>query len=111
MGADMLNLDHLAEPTRAWVEAVAAEFDLDAHHHRLLILAAQAFDRAEEARVILARDGLTYLDRFGAPKARPEVAVERDARIAFARLLRELDLDLVGEPDTPRPPSLRSNRG
>lgn len=106
-----MHLDHLAEATRDWVLAVVAEYDLDRHHHRLLVLAAQAFDRAEEARVILAETGLTYLDRFGAPKARPEVAVERDARIAFARLLRELDLDLVGEPDAPRPPSLRSNRG
>lgn len=108
----MLNLDHLAEPTRAWVAYVLAEFDLDRHHHRLLILAAQAYDRAEEAREILARDGLTYLDRFGAPKARPEVSVERDSRIAFARLLRELDLDMTGtEADGPRPPILKSNRG
>lgn len=106
-----LAIDHLAAPTRAWVQVVVAEYDLDRHHHRLLILAAQAYDRAEEARVILARDGLVTCTEAGGLKAHPCVGIERDARIAFARLLRELDLDLIGEPDAPRPPSLRSNRG
>lgn len=80
-----------------------AEFELGDHHVRLLTLAAQAWDRAEEAREALAEHGTTYTDRFGQPRARPEVAIERDARLAFARLLRELDLD--GEPaPAPRPP-------
>ena len=106
-----LPTDHLAEPSRAWVAAVLAEYDLDQHHHRLLMLAAQAFDRAEQARVILARDGLVTCTDQGGLKAHPAVAIERDARVAFARLLRELDLDMTSEADAPRPPSLRSNRG
>lgn len=106
----MLNLDHLAPETRAWVLAVVADFDLDQHHHRLLILAAQAFDRAEQARLILARDGLVTCTDAGGLKAHPAVAIERDARIAFARLLRELDLDMTGI-DEARPPILKSNRG
>lgn len=107
----MLNLDHLAPETRAWVLSVVADFDLDQHHHRLLILAAQAFDRAEQARLILARDGLITATDQGGLKAHPAVSIERDARVAFARLLRELDLDMTGEADAPRPPILRSNRG
>ncbi len=107
-----LSTDHLAPETRAWVEAVAADFELERHHHRLLMLAAQAFDRAEEARQILSRDGLVTCTDAGGLKAHPCVGIERDSRVAFARLLRELDLDLVGtEADGPRPPSLRSNRG
>jgi len=37
------------------------------------------------------------------PRPRPEVAIERDARLAFARLLRELDLG-APPPMEPRPP-------
>ena len=103
---------HLKRATAAWFRGVLEEYELQPHHVRLLELAGEAWDRCQQAREALAEHGLVFTDRFGAPHSRPEVAVERDARIAFARLLRELDLDL--EPPAPpsgrRPPSLRSNR-
>jgi len=94
---------HLRPKTRAWWAEVHHSFALEAHHVRLLTLAAEAFDRAEQAREILAKTGLTFTDRFGQPHARPEVAIERDSRTAFARLLRELDLDSEPQPEF-RPP-------
>lgn len=94
---------HLARDTAAWWRATVAEYeDMEDHHVRLLTLCAEAWDRAEQARVLLAEHGITFVDRYGQPRARPEVNIERDARIAFARLLRELDLDGEPEPD-PRP--------
>jgi phage terminase small subunit len=102
---------HLQPATARWFRHVLQSFDLEQHHVRLLQLAAQAWDQAEEARAALATHGSTYTDRFGCPKARPEVAIARDATIAFARLIRELDLD-VDPPSAPsRPAPLRSNRG
>ena len=82
---------------------VLAEYELQPHHVRLLSLAAEAWDRAQQARTALAEHGTTYLDRFGTPRARPEVAIERDSRLAFARILREVDLDGEVGPD-PRLP-------
>ncbi len=95
---------HLRQPTAKWWRSVVDEFDLDPHHVRLLTLAAEAWDRGQQAREVIDNDGMTFTDRFGSPKPRPEVAIERDARISFARLLRELALDGVGGPETPRAP-------
>jgi phage terminase small subunit len=66
-------------------------------------MAGEAFDRATEARETIEAEGTYFKDRFGCPKAHPAVAVERDARVLFARLVRELDLDGDVAPD-PRPP-------
>ena len=97
---------HLTEKSRKFFKSVMVEFELEEHHVKLLTLACQAWDRAEEARQIIAKNGLTYQDRFGQPCSRPEVAIERDSRVAFARLLREVGLD-ASEPDDKRPPRLK----
>jgi phage terminase small subunit len=92
--------EHLRSVTREWWSSVVEEWQLEPHHVRLLTLAGEAWDRCEQAREAIAESGLTYNDRFDTPRARPEVAIERDSRLAFARLLRELALD-----DVPPPPS------
>ena len=102
--------EHLRKATRAWFEGVITDYELADHHVRLLILAAESWDRCEQAREALAEYGLTFVDRFECPRIRPEVAVERDSRIAFARLLRELDLDIAPPPQSGRPPAIHSNR-
>ena len=76
---------------------------LEPHHVRLLTLAAEAWDRGQEARQILDAEGITTVDRFGQARAHPAVAIERDARLASARLMRELDLDAEPAPSS-RPP-------
>lgn len=95
---------HLRPLTAKWWRSVTADFDLDSHHVRLLTLAAEAWDRGQQAREVVDADGMTFTDRFGCPKPRPEVAIERDSRIGFARLLRELALDGVDGPEAPRVP-------
>ena len=92
---------HLSAEAKEWWRTVVSDYELDPHHLRLLRLAAEAWDRGQQARRALVR-GVTYRDRFNQPRARPEVAIERDARLAFARLVRELGFD-VANPDA-RPP-------
>jgi P27 family predicted phage terminase small subunit len=101
---------HLTPETAAWWNAVLMEYALEPHHLRLLRLACEAWDRTQQAREILDRDGLTTETESGGLKAHPCIGIERDARLAFARLLRELDLDAETPADRARPPALRSNR-
>jgi P27 family predicted phage terminase small subunit len=102
---------HLSEPSQAWWRAIVADYELGPHHLRLLEGAADAWDRMVQARETVAREGLTIDTEHGAKK-HPAVSIEHDARLAFARLMREIELDS----DAPRieaftrPPELRSNR-
>jgi len=96
---------HLKPATKKWWISVTKQFSLDAQYLRILTLAAEAWDRGEQARDYLNENGLTYTDRFGQPKSRPEVSIERDSRLGFARMIRELCLD--DGPDDTRPPRSR----
>ena len=98
--------DHLRPETARWFTEVCKTFDLESHHRRLLRLAAESWDRGQQAREILDREGLIFEDRFGSPKARPEISIERDSRIGFARLVRELGLD-HSEIEPPRGPTIK----
>ena len=62
----------------------------------MLRAAYECCDRLNEARLILANEGITYEDRFGCPMKHPAVSIEETAPLQFVRLLRELDLE--GEP-------------
>lgn len=92
---------HLREETRRWWRSVVKEWDLETHEQMLLTAAAETWDRVQEAREAIDADGMTYVDRFGQPKPRPEVSIERLQKLAFARLMKTLDLD-VAPPAAPR---------
>jgi P27 family predicted phage terminase small subunit len=101
---------HLCAETRRWWSSVVEEYELEPHHVRLLTLAAETWDRIQQARRVIARDGLTAKTRDGV-KLHPAVRVEQDGKVIFARLLRELDLDVEPPAERKRPPMLRSIRG
>jgi len=84
---------HLSKASSAWWREVVRDWKMETHHLQLLTLAAEALDRAEEARAAVAGAGAYYADRWGAPRPHPGIAVERDARLQYARLLKQLDLD------------------
>ena len=96
---------HLMPETRAWVEAELIEYELEAHRERLLIQAAEVWDRLQAARAVIERDGPFWTDKDGRPRKHPALDCERNDRIVFARLLRELNLSI--EPPESRPPGLR----
>lgn len=84
------------------------EYVLESHQIRLLTLACEAFDRGQQAREIIKKEGMVFNDRYGCPKPRPEIAIERDSRTSFARLIRELRLDVDPPSPEDRPPRMKS---
>lgn len=93
MPADPKPPAHLSAPTRRFWRAVLADWELTQAELRVLQTACEAWDRLQGARAVLDREGVSYVDRFGAPRMRPEVAVERDSRVAFLRAIRQLGLE------------------
>ena len=72
---------------------IVQQFVVEPHHRAILEQACHALDRAIEARKLLDEQGLTVAGQKGVMKMHPAAAVERDSRVAVARLLRELNLD------------------
>lgn len=90
-----------AAARRLWRETVES-YELERHHLELLERACRALDQTIEAEEILRRDGIVVEGRYGI-RAHPAVAIARDARTSFARLLREIDLEGVAAADTRMP--------
>lgn len=97
---------HLSEDSAAWWRRVVTDYALDEHHRHLLTLACECLDRGRAAREAIQRDGLMQGTRV-----HPATKVENESAIRFARLLRELDLDVEPPAEAKRPPMLRSVRG
>lgn len=83
----------LSAAARAWVEAVISKYHLETHHYRFLLQAADFWDEAEQATVILRREGVTVLSAAGTTKVHPALAVARSSRLGFAAMCKALGLD------------------
>jgi P27 family predicted phage terminase small subunit len=102
---------HLSVSAQAWWRTTVETYVLAEHHLRLLQLACEAWDQAQKARTQIEDEGLTVQGQGGIIRAHPCVMIEKNARLAVARFVRELDLD-VEPPVSERigPPGILSNR-
>ncbi len=83
-----------------WRDQVREDYGIcDAPGLALLDQAALALHRAEQARALLAAEGLVLRDRFGQIKPHPANVIVRDAEASFRAALKDLQLDL--EPAKP----------
>jgi P27 family predicted phage terminase small subunit len=92
---------HLRSETRRWFREISERYLLESHHSRLLLLAAECWDRSREARDILLKDGLVSTNKYGEARPHPAVLIEKDSRSQFMRAIRELGLDIADEPARP----------
>lgn len=86
--------DHLSREAKSWWRRINSEWELGADALLLLRGALESFDRTEEARKLLDKDGLMVLDRFQQRKAHPAASIERDSRLQMVRCWRALNLDV-----------------
>lgn len=97
---------HLTPESAEWWNEINASYQLQSYQLKILTAAAEALDVANEAAAALRVNGLTWEDRYGQVKKRPEVEIELTHKALFARLLRELCLDSEA-PRENRPPRPR----
>jgi P27 family predicted phage terminase small subunit len=98
-----------AEAKRWWGEVVDA-YDLKAHELLLLRAACQAWDTLQVATATVSKEGQTFRDSNGNIRPHPSVNIARDARIGFARLVREIGLVDEAAAPSGRPPHLNSGK-
>lgn len=99
--------EHLSAEAGAWYVQVVRDFDLDDTGQALLRMAGELWDRAESARKIVAAEGAIIRSSTGTPKEHPAAALERNSKVCFSRLVRELALGSELE-EPGRPPRIRS---
>ena len=83
---------HLRKATAEFWQSVVRDYELQEHHVKILTAACESLDRATEARLAVDKQGAFFTNRHGEIKPHPGLAVERDNRGLFARLIRELNL-------------------
>lgn len=101
---------HLSDKAKEWWRRLSSECPLQDSAAQILLTAAlTAFDRANEARAILQREGLIIRDAKGKKHAHPMCGVERDATKSMLAALHALNLDL--EPLADKPGRQPGDRG
>jgi len=101
-------LGHLGDAGRELWTSIQASYQIsDPGGLALLRTAAEAADRVASCRKMLDDQGEVLVIK-GVPRAHPAASIERDARAALIRALKELHLDLEplrdrpGRPEGPR---------
>ena len=74
-------------------QVVVEQFDLPPESLLILQKAAEAEDRAVQARNAINRHGLTMAGRFGEIRVRPEIAIGRHARAQVVKFMSRLGLN------------------
>jgi len=83
---------------RAFWRRVLKDFLLEESHElQLLQEAAGCLDRIAEAQAEIEAKKPYFNDRFGQPRPHPALNVEKDQRVLFVRIVRELGLQVESE--------------
>ena len=93
---------HLSRQAKRWWRSVLDAYYLEPHRVAILTAAAEAWDRKEQARLIIAEEGVVIrVGREAMPH--PAVQVEDVAAMRFAHLVREIGLDATSSSEVRLP--------
>ena len=84
---------HLSPASAAWFRGVSGNFELGHDHRRVLQLACESWDLQQEARAILAEQGIVITAATGATKAHPAIPILNSASDRFLKCVTALGLD------------------
>ena len=84
----------LSDEAGRWWKTITEDWLLEPHSKIILTSALESFDRMNQAKAIVDKEGLVVADRFGQPRPHPAALLERDARAAMERALKSLNLDM-----------------
>jgi len=84
----------LSKAALSWWERLLTEYDIRVAAGAVLLeQALRSFDRAEEARRLVDKEGAVIKDRFGQTRQHPACQVERDNRAAVVKTLAAVGID------------------
>jgi phage terminase small subunit len=90
---------HLSVEMRKFWAEVVGEYELEAEALLTLQVAAEAWDRAQQARELVTKEGLVLANR-----RHPALETERQCHATFLKAIRALGLDIVAPGPIGRPP-------
>lgn len=87
---------HLSAEAQGFFLRISQGWDLGDDGKQILLVACEALDQLREGQALLRRDGLVL--RTGkSTRLHPAAGVVKEARLAFLRGVRQLNLDGAGD--------------
>jgi hypothetical protein len=90
--SNAISPSHLSNESKRRYRSYTSTYDLSGPQLALLQQALEQADVASEAMRVVSEQGQTYVTPAGTVKARPEVAIQRQALALSARLMAQIDL-------------------
>ena len=85
---------HLSNDAANLWKGILKDYEItDCHDFKTLESLCETVDVIQQAKAAIARDGPYLTNRHGEVRPHPGIAVIRDAKMLFARLLKSLKLD------------------
>lgn len=96
---------HLStESKKLWRDIAQAYSDFDEYGYLILRTGLEAFDRLQDARRRIDKEGLCYKTKSGYKREHPMLKIEKQARDGFLSAMRLLGLNIELPGDIGRPP-------